>query len=80
MFAVAASVALEPELLSGALRLASCDRHRKADNIAHGGQHHRPPPGDAAAALSRVYAEREPLYAQVASVAVEVAADARDDL
>ena len=81
MVAVAASVALEPELLSGALIVwLRVTATGEADNSARGGQHRRPPPGDAATALSRLYAEREPLYAQVASVAVGEAADPRGDL
>ena len=81
VFALAAGVVLEPELLSGALIVwLRVTATGEADSIARGGQQRRPRPGDAAVALSRLYAERQSLYAQVASVAVEVAADARGDL
>jgi shikimate kinase len=75
VFAAAASVVLEPELLSGAvtvwLRVSAA---REAEQIAHSGQHHRPLPADAAASLLRIGAHRAPLYARLADITVDVAA------
>ena len=73
VFAAAASVVLEPELLAGAVTVwLRVSPTREAENIAHSGQDHRPLPGDPVDALRRVGAEREHLYAQLADVMVDV--------
>jgi len=76
VFAAAASVVLEPELLSGALTIwLRVSAAAEAEHIARSGQHHRPLPADAAAALRRLYAQREPLYARLADITIDVAAE-----
>ena len=76
VFAAAASVVLEPEILDGALTVwLRISAAREADQIAHSGQQHRPLPADAAAALLRIGANRAPLYARLADITVDVAGE-----
>jgi shikimate kinase len=76
VLAAAASVVLEPELVSGELTVwlrVSLERER--ENIAHSGQHHRPLPGNAAALLQKLSAARLPMYEAIADITIEVAGD-----
>jgi shikimate kinase len=76
VLAAAGSVVLAPELLAGQTTVwlrTSLERERA--NIAHSGQHHRPLPEDAIAALARLSAVRLPMYERVADITVQVAED-----
>ena len=76
VFAAAASVVLEPGILSGVLVVwLRASAARDAENIASSGQHHRPLPADSAAALDRLIVAREPLYTRVADITIDVGAD-----
>jgi shikimate kinase len=76
VFAAAASVVLEPELLAGELTVwLRLSLEREHDNIAHSGQHHRPLPEDATTVLQKISAARLPMYKAVADITIEVAGD-----
>jgi shikimate kinase len=76
VLAAAASVVLDPDVVSGALTVwLRASAAREARNVALSGQHHRPLPADAEDLLRRLEAEREPLYTQLADVVVDVAAE-----
>ena len=75
--AAAASVVLNPAALAGALTIwlrasAGWEEH----NIARSGQHHRPLPADDPGVVRRLSEVREPLYANVADLTIDVATDA----
>lgn len=76
VFAAPGSVVLDPGILTGAitawLRISALTEE---EHIAHSGQHHRPLPPDELAALQRLNAAREPLYAKAADIIVDTAAD-----
>jgi shikimate kinase len=75
VFAAAASVVLDPSALEGALTVWLHGSARtELEHIAASGQLHRPLPADAVATLRRLDAERDPEYARMADVVVEVAA------
>lgn len=76
VFAAAASVVLEPELLAGELTIwLRLSLEREHENIALSGQHHRPLPEDATAVLQKISAARLPMYKAVADITIEVAGD-----
>jgi shikimate kinase len=76
VLAAAGSVVLEPELVAGVLTVwLRISTTRWAEHLAHSGQHHRPLPADPHALLRQIASEREPLYARVADVSVDVADD-----
>ena len=76
VFAAPGSVVLDPGALDGAITVwLRSSAKREAANIAHSGQHHRPLPADTAAALDRLSAVREQMYARLADVTVDVAAE-----
>ncbi len=76
VYAAAASVVLNPQVLSGAftvwLRATVSDEEL---NIARSGQHHRPLPPDAAAFLEQLNKVRMPAYARAANAIVDAADD-----
>jgi shikimate kinase len=77
VLAAAGSVVLEPELVDGVLTVwLRISEAREAANLARSGQHHRPLPADPDSLLRQMAAQREPLYARVADITVDVAADA----
>jgi shikimate kinase len=76
VFAAASSVVLHPEILRGSLTVwlrASPEAEER--NLAGSGQHHRPLPAAPDAYLRRLAAERDPIYAHLADVIVDVGAD-----
>jgi len=76
VFAAASSVVLDPEVLRGSLTVwlrASTEAEER--NLLASGQHHRPLPPAPDAYLRRLAAERDPLYAHLADVIVDVGAD-----
>jgi shikimate kinase len=76
VFAAASSVVLEPEIISGSLAIwLRASITTEEGNLERSGQHHRPLPASPEAYLRRLAAEREPLYAQVADVTVDVGPD-----
>jgi shikimate kinase len=76
VLAAAGSVVLEPELVAGVLTVwLRISTSRWADHLARSGQHHRPLPDDPHAVLRQIAAEREPLYARLADVTIDVADD-----
>jgi shikimate kinase len=78
VFAAASSVVLAPETVGGALpiwlRATAATEER---NLAASGQRHRPLPASPAAYLRDLAAAREPLYAQLAEITVDVGSDPR---
>jgi shikimate kinase len=73
VLAAASSVVLTPSVLEGALTVwLHLSTRAEQQQIAASGQHHRPLPADAVAALERMSAERNPQYARIADVRVEV--------
>jgi shikimate kinase len=75
VFAAAASVALEPELVRDTLTVwLRIGPEREAENVTGSGQHHRPLPADPRAVLLRMRSEREVAYANLADITVDVAA------
>lgn len=74
VLAAAASVVLDPELVRDALTVwLRGSAATEARNVALSGQDHRPLPADAVDVLRRLEAQRDPLYAQLADVVVDVA-------
>jgi shikimate kinase len=73
VFAAAASVVLDPGILDGAitvwLRLSVIEEAR---NLSLSGQHHRPLPDEPTAFLRQVAADRDPLFARLADITVDV--------
>lgn len=81
VFAAAASVVLNPATVAGAFCVWLRSSARVDElHIAASGQHHRPLSGDAAAALERLASERDPEYARLADVTVEVASTPEETL
>jgi shikimate kinase len=77
VLAAAASVVFEPELIDGVLTVwLRISEAMEAANLARSEQHHRPLPTDPDTLLRQMAAQREPLYARVADITVDVAADA----
>jgi shikimate kinase len=75
VFAAAASVVLEPDLVRNAVTVwLRIGADREASNLAESGQHHRPLPTDPRAVLLRMRSEREVLYSRLADITVDVAA------
>ncbi len=76
VFAAAAAVVLDSDLLSGTITVwLRSSAAREAANIAHSGEHHRPLPSDATAFLQRLSAERLALYTRAADITVDAAPD-----
>jgi shikimate kinase len=76
VFAAPGSVVLDPGALDGALTIwLRVSLEREVANISRSGQHHRPLPSDAAAALAGLGAARDQLYSRLADVIVDVQAD-----
>jgi shikimate kinase len=73
VFAAAASVVLDPDILDDAttvwLRVSVTEEAR---NLSGGGQRHRPLPDDPTALLRQVAAERDPLFTRLADITVDV--------
>lgn len=77
VFAAAASVVLDPDVLGGALTVwLRASTEREASNLAASTQHHRPLPDEPAAALRALQEQRLPLYTRLADITVDVSADA----
>jgi shikimate kinase len=77
VFAAAASVALAPQIVTGAVTVwLRTTVAQEAEHLADSGQHHRPPADPAL--LSRIARAREPLYAALADVTVDVADEPAD--
>ncbi len=76
VFAAAASVVLNPGVLSDAVTVwLRISAEREARNIARSGEQHRPLPPDSTAFLQRLSAERLALYTRAADITVEVGGD-----
>lgn len=76
VFAAAASVALNPTVLSGALTVwLRAKAETEVANISLSGQHHRPLPADPAGLLRHVSASRNPVYTRLADVIIDIAAE-----
>ena len=76
VYAAAASVVLNPQVLGGAFTVWLRESVSKEElNIADSGQHHRPLPADAAAFLEQLGRARTPAYTRVADAIVDVADD-----
>jgi shikimate kinase len=73
VLAAAGSVVLEPELVDGAvtvwLRISAA---REVERLARSGQAHRPLPDDPIPVVREIAAQRDPLYARLADVTVDV--------
>lgn len=76
VFAAAASVVLDPSALADTVTVwLRASSETEAMNISGSGQHHRPLAGDAAALLRRVGGARNPVYARMADIVIDVGAD-----
>jgi XRE family aerobic/anaerobic benzoate catabolism transcriptional regulator len=76
VFAVAASVVFDPDALTGVTTVwLRATTAREVANIMLSGQYHRPLGDHPLAELRRLEAERRRLYAQLATITVDVAAD-----
>jgi shikimate kinase len=76
VFAAAASVVLDPAAVKGAVTVwLRASGAREAENLATSGQHHRPLPADPTKVLAAMLAQREPRYARLADIVVDVSGD-----